>query len=63
MLLGLRQPDSILSCMQTPLLFLGLLYGSFLAGSLPGQSKYSLHRDFFRVFGTWVWFRDYAWVG
>ncbi|KAJ7303070.1 hypothetical protein DFH08DRAFT_977284 [Mycena albidolilacea] len=47
--------------MQTPLLFLGLLYGSFLAGSLPGQSKYSLHPDFFRIFGTWVGFRDYAW--
>ncbi|KAJ7795508.1 hypothetical protein B0H14DRAFT_2468169, partial [Mycena olivaceomarginata] len=39
--------------MQTLLLFQGLLYGSFLAGSPPGQSKYSLHRDFFRIFGTW----------
>jgi hypothetical protein len=49
--------------MQTLLSFQELLYGSFLAGSLPGQSKYSLHRDFFRIFGTWVGFRDYAWVG
>jgi len=60
-ILGVRWPDSILSCLQTPLLFLGPLYGSYLAGTLPGQSNYSLDRHFFETFWTWVGFRNYVW--
>ncbi|KAF7336111.1 putative CAAX prenyl protease 2 [Mycena venus] len=61
-ILGVRWPDSLLSCLQTPLLFLGPLYGSYLAGTLPWQSNYSLDYDFFDVFWTWVGFRNYVWV-
>ncbi|KAJ7046329.1 hypothetical protein C8F04DRAFT_1063984 [Mycena alexandri] len=60
-ILGVRWPDSIFSCLQTPLLFLGPLYASFLAGNLPGQSGYSINRDFKDVFFTWVGFRNYVW--
>ncbi|KAJ7132693.1 hypothetical protein C8R46DRAFT_1181249 [Mycena filopes] len=60
-LLGVRWPDSLFSCLQTPLLFLGPLYASFLGGILPGQSNYSLARDFAGVFFTWVGFRNYVW--
>ncbi|KAF8192236.1 hypothetical protein K438DRAFT_1829918 [Mycena galopus ATCC 62051] len=60
-ILGLRWPDSILSSIQTPLLFLGPLYGSYLAGTLPGQSGYSFKYDFCGMFTTWVGFRNYVW--
>ncbi|KAJ7876519.1 hypothetical protein B0H14DRAFT_3083123 [Mycena olivaceomarginata] len=52
-ILGVRWPDSILSSLQTPLLFLGPLYGSYLAGTLPGQSRYSLDHHF-EMFWSWV---------
>ncbi|KAF7357219.1 hypothetical protein MSAN_01316800 [Mycena sanguinolenta] len=60
-ILGVRWPRSILSCLQTPVLFLGPLYGSYLAGTLPGQSQYSLQHDFLGMFTTWVGFRNYVW--
>ncbi|KAJ7759428.1 hypothetical protein DFH07DRAFT_919023 [Mycena maculata] len=60
-ILGISWPDSILSCLQTPLLFLGPLYASYLASVLPGQANYSLERDFFDVFCTWIGFRNYVW--
>lgn len=60
-ILGVRWPDSILSSLQTPLLFLGPLYGSYLAGTLPGQSRYSLDHHF-EMFWSWVGFRNYSWV-
>ncbi|KAJ7234358.1 hypothetical protein B0H12DRAFT_1212570 [Mycena haematopus] len=60
-ILGVRWPANFLSCLQTPLLFLGPLYGSYLAGALPGQSNYSLHHDFLEMFTTWVGFRNYVW--
>ncbi|KAF7334716.1 putative CAAX prenyl protease 2 [Mycena venus] len=60
-ILGVRWPDRILSCLQTPLLFLGPLYGSYLAGTLPGQSNYSFNRDFLGLFSNWQGFRNYVW--
>ncbi|KAJ6514753.1 hypothetical protein DFH09DRAFT_1049058 [Mycena vulgaris] len=60
-ILGIRMPATLVSCLQTPLLFLGPLYASFLASALPGQSAYSLNRNFFDVFGTWIGFRNYIW--
>ncbi|KAJ6462663.1 hypothetical protein C8R47DRAFT_1058088 [Mycena vitilis] len=61
-ILGIRWPDNlILSCLQTPLLFLGPLYGSYLAGTLPGQARFSLDQHFFDTFWTWVGFRNYVW--
>ncbi|KAJ6450107.1 hypothetical protein C8R45DRAFT_849261, partial [Mycena sanguinolenta] len=60
-ILGVRLPGHILPCLQTPVLFLGPLYGSYLAGTLPGQSKYSLQHGFFEMFTTWVGFRNYIW--
>ncbi|KAJ7301201.1 hypothetical protein DFH08DRAFT_907186 [Mycena albidolilacea] len=62
MLLGLRSPDSILSYVQTPLLFLGRSAEAISPG-IYQQSQYSLHRNFFPMLGTWVGFRDYIWVG
>lgn len=59
----MRWPDSILSCLQTPLLFLGPLYASYLASALPGQANFSVQHDFVDVFGTWIGFRNYVWVG
>ncbi|KAJ7635570.1 hypothetical protein DFH06DRAFT_1272188 [Mycena polygramma] len=61
-ILGIRWPDNIiLSCLQTPLLFLGPLYGSYLAGTLPGQARFSLDQHLFDTFWTWVGFRNYVW--
>ncbi|KAJ7908361.1 hypothetical protein B0H13DRAFT_2193328 [Mycena leptocephala] len=60
-LLGVRWPGSILSCLQTPLLFLGPLYGSYLAGTLPFQARFSLDHHFFDMFWTWIGFRNYVW--
>ncbi|KAJ6546694.1 hypothetical protein DFH09DRAFT_989507 [Mycena vulgaris] len=59
--LGLSWPTSILSCLQTPLLFLGPLYASYLGVSLPAQANYFLQRDFTDVFCTWTGFRNYVW--
>ncbi|KAJ7081886.1 hypothetical protein B0H15DRAFT_924169 [Mycena belliarum] len=61
-LLGVRWPASVLSCLQTPILFLGPLYASYLASELPGQAGFSVSRDFFKVFTTWIGFRNYIWA-
>ncbi|KAJ6562179.1 hypothetical protein B0H19DRAFT_992158 [Mycena capillaripes] len=60
-ILGVRWPDNVLAFLQTPVLFLGPLYGSYLAGTLPGQAKYSLDYHFFETFWTWIGFRNYVW--
>ncbi|KAJ7472660.1 hypothetical protein FB451DRAFT_1250279 [Mycena latifolia] len=60
-ILGVRWPASVLSCLQTPLLFLGPFYASYLASALPGQTNYSLKRDFSDMFSTWIGFRNYVW--
>ncbi|KAJ6455315.1 hypothetical protein C8R47DRAFT_1082768 [Mycena vitilis] len=61
-ILGIHWPDNIiLACLQTPLLFLGPLYGSYLAGTLPGQAQFSSDQHFFDVLWTWVGFRNYVW--
>ncbi|KAJ6616346.1 hypothetical protein B0H10DRAFT_2037625 [Mycena sp. CBHHK59/15] len=54
-------PPSFLSCLQTPLLFLGPLYASYLGSSLPFQANYSMQNDFVDVFQTWVGLRNYIW--
>ncbi|KAJ6466869.1 hypothetical protein C8R45DRAFT_1020364 [Mycena sanguinolenta] len=56
-ILGVRWPENILSCLQTPVLFLGPLYGSYLAA----RSKYPLRHDFLEMFTTWIGFRNYVW--
>ncbi|KAJ7908358.1 hypothetical protein B0H13DRAFT_1558445, partial [Mycena leptocephala] len=43
--------------LQTPLLFLGPLYGNHLAGT---QARFSLD-NFFDMFWTWIGFRKYVW--
>ncbi|KAJ7768946.1 hypothetical protein B0H16DRAFT_1518705 [Mycena metata] len=58
--LGVRWPENLLFCFQAPLIFLGPLYAMFLAGTLPGQSKYSIDRHFFGVFRTWIGVRNYV---
>ncbi|KAJ7662987.1 hypothetical protein B0H17DRAFT_1093154 [Mycena rosella] len=60
-MLGVSWPATILSCLQTPVLFLGPLYASFVASTLPGQAHYSVKRDFSNVFCTWIGFRNYLW--
>ncbi|KAJ6459172.1 hypothetical protein C8R47DRAFT_141846 [Mycena vitilis] len=60
-LLGVRWPGSILALLQTPVLFLGPIYGSYLGRTLPGQAKYSVQHDLIDVFGTWIGFRNYIW--
>ncbi|KAJ6476456.1 hypothetical protein C8R47DRAFT_1178864 [Mycena vitilis] len=62
-ILGIRWTFGlILSCLQTPLLFLGPLYGScYLAGTFPGQIRFSLQHHFLDKFCTWVGFRNYVW--
>ncbi|KAJ7447096.1 hypothetical protein B0H11DRAFT_2083298 [Mycena galericulata] len=61
-LLGISWPDSIFSCLQTPVLFLGPLYASYLASALPGQAGYSFQHDFIDVFCTWIGVRNYLWA-
>ncbi|KAJ7614151.1 hypothetical protein FB45DRAFT_1111283, partial [Roridomyces roridus] len=36
-LLSVQWSPSVLSCLQTPLLFIGPIYGHYLASALPGQ--------------------------
>ncbi|KAJ7107736.1 hypothetical protein C8R44DRAFT_885143 [Mycena epipterygia] len=60
-ILGVSWPASVYSCLQTPLLFLGPMYASYLASALPGQAHYSHQRDFIDVFCTWTGFRNYVW--
>ncbi|KAJ7150659.1 hypothetical protein C8R46DRAFT_914781 [Mycena filopes] len=57
--LGIRFPENILWYLHAPVLFLGPLYAMFLAGTLPGQSNYSLDHHFFDVFWTWIGLRNY----
>ncbi|KAJ7480743.1 hypothetical protein FB451DRAFT_1394813 [Mycena latifolia] len=59
--LGVRWPVTMLSYLQTPLLFLGPLYASFLASALPGQANFSLKHNVIDVFCTWIGFRNYVW--
>ncbi|KAJ7610586.1 hypothetical protein DFH06DRAFT_1246141, partial [Mycena polygramma] len=62
-ILGIRSTlGIILACLQTPLLFLGPLYGScYLAGTFPGQTRFSIQYHFLDKFCTWVGFRNYVW--
>ncbi|KAJ7610547.1 hypothetical protein DFH06DRAFT_1286650 [Mycena polygramma] len=62
-ILGIRfHLGVILSCLQTPLLFLGPLYGScYLASTFPGQTRFSIQHHVLDTFCTWVGFRNYVW--
>jgi hypothetical protein len=55
----LRAP--LLSCMVTPVLYLGPLYALFLDRALPGQSAWSYAGSVRPMFGSWVAIRNY-WV-
>ncbi|KAJ7614173.1 hypothetical protein FB45DRAFT_758687 [Roridomyces roridus] len=61
-LLGVQWPPSVLSCLQTPLLFIGPIYGHYLASALPGQKHYSFKYHFVDTFFSWVGFRNYLWA-
>ncbi|KAJ7615516.1 hypothetical protein FB45DRAFT_935875 [Roridomyces roridus] len=60
-LLGVRWPENALSFFQTPVLFLGPLYVSYISSTLPGQYRFSMQRDFTDVFYSLIGFRNYVW--
>ncbi|KAJ7203339.1 hypothetical protein GGX14DRAFT_523537 [Mycena pura] len=60
-ILGVRGSGSTLAYFQTPVLFLGPVFASYLGSALPFQRNYSLDHNFYKVFWSWIGFRNYLW--
>lgn len=54
--------QNVVPCLITPVLFLGPLYGSWLAGTLPLQRNWSWRWNALPVFLTWLGLRNYIFV-